>query len=458
MKKENQYHKFLKSKSQYSGDDGFEPLWLPDWLFDFQKYLVDWAIRKGRAAIFADCGLGKTPMQLVWAENIVRKTKKKVIIFTPLAVSYQTMDEAKKFDIETERSQDGSYTKNIIITNYERLNHFDPKDFIGCVCDESSILKHFKGKTKEAITEFSRHMPYRLLCTATAAPNDYWELGTSSETLGYLGFQDMLSRFFIQETKKDYLGWGRTKYRFRGHAENPFWKWVCSWARVCRKPSDLGYDDSSFLLPELKEHEHILTTKKIRPGLLFALPALDLREQRQERRITIEERCEQAAQYARNNGATVFWCHLNDEADLLEDIIPEAQQVSGSMPEEKKEERLLAFQSGELKTLITKPKIGCFGLNWQHCHNVVTFPSHSWEQYYQSVRRCWRFGQKKPVDIHIISTEGEQRVLKNLKRKAKQANLMFDKLCKYANEVLKIEKEKEADIPERIPVWLSSMK
>jgi hypothetical protein len=448
------YGKFIKNKSQYEKDSGFEPLWIPEFLFDFQKHLVTWSIEKGRSAIFADCGLGKTPMQLVWAENIVRKTNKNVLILTPLAVSYQTQKEANKFGIDIERSQDGHQKSKIVVTNYERLHYFDPDEYIGCVCDESSILKHYKGKIKAEVTEFMRRMPYRLCCTATAAPNDYWELGTSSEALGYLGFQDMLSRFFIQETKKDYLGWGRVKYRFRGHAEIPFWKWVCSWARVCRSPSDLGYKDDGFVLPPLVEKEHIVSTTKCRPGMLFSLPALDLQEQRAERRITIEERCEYAMKCSTNGEASVYWCHLNDEADRLESIIPDGVQVSGSMSDEKKEERLLAFQSGDIKKLITKPKIGCFGLNWQHCHNVVTFPSHSWEQYYQSIRRCWRYGQKKEVTVHIISTEGEQRVLQNLQRKARQAEVMFDRLCKYAHEALIIRDPNRATDSERIPRWL----
>jgi len=448
------YEEFLERKAQADSDGGFEPLWMPDWLFDFQRHMVEWAVRKGRAAIFADCGLGKTPMQLVWAENVARKTGKPVLILTPLAVSHQTVREAGKFDIDAERSTDGSVPARITVANYERLHHFDPDDFGGVVCDESSILKNFNGRTRLAITEFCRTKEYRLLCTATAAPNDYWELGTSSEALGYLGYQDMLSRFFKQETKKDYLGWGRTKYRFRGHAETPFWRWVCSWARVCRRPSDIGCDDGEFVLPPLRENEHVVEASRPLDGMLFAMPAKDLKEQREERRQTITERCEKAAQLATSNGASVVWCHLNDEGNTLERTIPDALQVSGSMPEEKKEERLLAFQAGELKTLITKPKIGCFGLNWQHCHNVVTFPSHSWEQYYQAVRRCWRFGQTDPVDVHIITTEGEQQVLKNLQRKANQADGMFEALSKHANAALTINRDVVANTKAKVPKWL----
>lgn len=448
------YNRFLDARRQLDISAGFAPLWMPDFLFDFQKYLVDWAIRKGRAAIFADCGMGKCPISLVWANNVVRKTGRPVLILTPLAVSYQFVREGGKFGIACQRSHDGKCPSQIVVTNYQRLHYFDHNDFAGIVADESSVLKNFAGSTKAAVTEFMRKIPYRLLCTATAAPNDFFELGTSSEALGYLGHQDMLSKFFKQDTKKDYLGWGRTGYRFRGHAELPFWRWVCSWARVCRRPSDLGFEDGAFVLPSLREHEHVIQNSTPRSGMLFPVTATTLSEQREERRITIPERCEAAAEYAANNGATVLWCHLNEEANVLEKTIPGSLQVSGSMPDEKKEERLLAFQSGELKTLITKPKIGCFGLNWQHCHNVVTFPSHSWEQYYQAVRRCWRFGQTKEVDVQIVTTKGEQRVLKNLQRKAKQADEMFDKLTRYANDALHIESRDDFNQKERVPEWL----
>ncbi len=449
------YADFIRNKSQIGGNAGFDPVWMPDWLFGFQQSLTEWSCRKGRSAIFADCGLGKGLIQLVWAENVVRKTNRPVLILTPLAVSHQFTREAEKFGIEVTRSQDGKHKGGIVVTNYERLERFDKSDFVAVSCDESSIIKNYAGKRKAEITEFMRSMPYRLLCTATAAPNDFYELGTSSEALGYLGFQDMITRFFKQETAKDHLGWGRTKYRFRGHSQEPFWRWVCSWARVCRLPSDLGFENNGFALPPLVEVEHTIPVVYRRPGMLFVAPAQDLQEQREERRMTLRERCEKAAELAMaHDGSTVLWCHLNPEGDMLAKMIPGAQQVSGSMPDEQKEERLLAFQSGELKVLVTKPKIGCFGLNWQHCHNVVTFPSHSWEQYYQAVRRCWRFGQPKPVRVNIVTTEGELGVLKNLQRKATQANMMFDSLSRYANAALHIDRGTDAHKQEAIPSWL----
>jgi len=772
----SEYRQFIDRKAQLGSDDGFEPLWIPDWLFDFQKHLVEWAIRKGRAAIFADCGLGKTPMQLVWAANVVRKTHKPVLILTPLAVSHQTEREANKFDIGAERSSNGNVSAPIVITNYERLHYFDQADFGGVVCDEcfppdtevdtldpldntltqvyikdilpgnrivnasgvdhvkhtrkrpikravrihaehgdficsenhpfftlhgwtcatdlrptdylmatgeamrlvrsdiqshvlglemepvlrkillsemaneppetqsqgthagdvhqdtsgtqevegvidgsrqggvagdiakgqpfigtvgegedqqaaegnrsqanrtggersvvdrtaasvagpatehmdcgvchntreeatrfsellqsghrqpnpedsdrmrrtlssrttksnrpeegrkacfsrvvsvevlelghpdldryrdadghvyfydieatrhpsfsvqgvlvhnSSILKNYSGRRKAEITEFCREVPYRSLCTATAAPNDFWELGTSSEALGYLGHQDMLGKFFKQDTSKDHLGWGRTTYRFRGHAEQQFWQWVCSWARVCRKPSDLGFDDGEFTLPPLIETEHVISSSTPRSGMLFSTPARSLPEQREERRNTIKERCEAVAEnVANHDGASVCWCHLNQEGDMLAKMIPNAMQVKGTQPDELKEERLLAFQAGEIPVLVTKPKIGCFGLNWQHCHNVVTFPSHSWEQYYQSIRRCLRFGQKNPVKVTVVTTEGERGVMSNLQRKARQADLMFDALCASANDALHIDGSHSFNQLEEVPPWL----
>lgn len=452
------YRDFLLAKSQLDGNHGFRPRFLPDCLFDFQRFLVEWACRKVRAAVFADCGLGKTIIQLVWAENVARETDRPVLILTPLAVSYQTVKEAEKFGMEARRSVAGEGVRGarIIVTNYERLHHFRPGNFSGVVCDESSILKNFDGATKAAVTEFMRTIPYRLLCTATAAPNDYHELGTSSEALGYLGYQDMLTRFFKEDIVKDYLGWGRKAYRFRGHAEEPFWKWVCSWARSCRQPSDLGFPDNGFILPGLVEKEIILETSSLRAGLLFPIPAENLQEEQQERRITIPERCEKVAEIvSRVDGPAVVWCHLNDEGDYLEKVIPGARQVSGSMDNDLKEELLLGFQSGQIRRLVTKPKIGCFGLNWQHCSDIVMFTSHSWEQYYQAVRRCWRFGQKNPVKVFIVATEGEAGVLANLRRKALAADKMFESLVGHMNDALAINRGRTFETQEEIPAWLS---
>ena len=452
------YSKFLERKSQLGGQDGFEPVWMPDFLFDFQRHLVEWSLRKGRSAIFADCGLGKTPMQLVWAENVVRKTNRLVMLATPLAVGQQTAKEAAKFGIEALRTRGGGFTGKpaIWITNYEQLHHYDPSQFAGMVCDESSAIKDFKSERKKAVVEFMRELPYRLLCTATAAPNDYWELGTSSEALGLLGFRDMITTFFKQETAKDYLGWGRTKYRFRGHAEEPFWRWVCSWARSLQMPSDLGFDDDRFKLPELIERSQVVSTAAPRDGMLFTIPARDMQEERAERRHSIKERCDAAAAIAAEaDGPCVAWCELNEEGDELEDRLgPLCLQVKGSMSDDQKEECLQAFSSGECPRLVIKPKIGAWGLNWQHCHNVITFPSHSYEQYYQLVRRCYRFGQTMPVTVTSIVCEGEIGILPNLQRKQAQCRRMFESIVRHMKDATHLASSEFFPYQEEVPAWL----
>lgn len=451
------YTEFLHNKSQLGESSGFDPVWMPDFLFDFQQSLVEWSIRKGRAAIFADCGLGKTPMQLVWAENVVRKTNRPVMLATPIAVGQQTAKEAAKFGVEVLRTRGGWFTGKpaIWITNYEQLHHYDPSQFAGMVCDESSAIKDFKSERKKAVVEFMRLLPYRLLCTATAAPNDYWELGTSSEALGYMGFRDMITTFFKQETAKDYMGWGRTKYRFRGHAEEPFWKWVCSWARSLRAPSDLGFADDRFALPPLEEATVVVDTVKPMAGRLFTLPAADMQEERAERRHSIPERCDAAIRTAaRVKGPCVLWCELNDEGDALEHMVPNAIQVKGSQSDEQKEEALTAFTAGEIDRLIIKPKIGAWGLNWQHCSDVVVFPSHSYEQYYQLVRRCYRFGQTKPVSVTSIVCEGEQGIIPNLKRKQEQCRRMFESIVRHMRDSMHLENSEYFPETEELPSWL----
>lgn len=452
------YRQFLTAKAQIGTRDGFAPIWMPDFLFDFQASLVEWSIDKGRAAIFADCGLGKTPMQLVWAENVVLHTNKPVIVLTPLAVAGQTIREGEKFGIECHRAAPRRLRKGINVINLEQLHHYDANDFAGAVLDESSILKSFDGARRQQITEFMRKMRYRLLCTATAAPNDYFELGTTSEALGYLGHMDMLGRFFKNDRDNCATG-GRmygeaVKWRFKGHAEDPFWRWVCSWARAIRKPSDLGFRDSDFVLPPLRQHEYVVEARTLADGQLFALPAVGLDEQRDEQRRTITERCERVASLVDTGEPALVWCHLNDEGDLLERIIPGAVQVSGGDSDEAKEEKFLAFQSGQARVLVTKPKIGAWGLNFQHCAHVTFFPSHSFEQFYQGVRRCWRFGQKRPVTVDVVTTEGGRDVLANLQRKAAAAEQMFERLVTLMREQLEIDRASTFTLREEIPAWL----
>lgn len=780
------YEQFIGRKAQLEGMSGFNPVAMPDFLRDFQGSLVEWSILKGRSAIYADCGLGKTPMQLVWADNVVRHANKPVLILAPLAVTHQTLREAEKFGIEARLCMDGKPHRGINITNYEKLHHFDAADFVGAVCDEcfaagtkvdvlgrdgeitqndienirggdyivnaagvdrvsevhrrsvpyavkvkigwrhiivspnhpfftdkgwrgamdlkpgakilattaamrmvqegfcpsvcssrqnqilrsillsemadgatgafgesshvrgcseagavkvgisqfrnaggvggesaihehqrdahagnpretlphieveeprtfrawgewssddfgsvlfdgcdareldagicfitgpieagisnalqnrlgehraenrnrggwslppikegsgseengyadfsrvdgvevlelghpeldkfrdadgklyfydigatrhpsfsvdgllvhnSAILKSFDGVRRQEITEFMRKLPYRLLCTATAAPNEYIELGTSSEALGYLGYMDMLTRFFknnqgnairtqvFRQGKKNFQQLDdNAKWRFKGHAEEPFWRWVCGWARAVRKPSDLGFDDAEFILPALHERQHLVDAKTLPDGRLFALPAVGLSEQREERRRTITERCEMAARLVNDTGrAAVVWCHLNDEGDLLERLIPDCVQVSGKDADEAKEEKLMAFVDGKARVLVTKGKIGAWGLNFQHCAHTVAFPTHSFEEYYQQTRRFWRFGQKQEVLAEIVTTEGEKSVLANLQRKAVAADKMFSALVEHMNAGVQVDRSLVMNREEEMPSWL----
>jgi hypothetical protein len=313
-----------------------------------------------------------------------------------------------------------------------------------------------------------RKMRYRLLCTATAAPNDYTELGTSSEALGYLGHMDMLTRFFKndQNTSKpmsfklrgtNHALRERAAWRFKGHAEDAFWRWVSSWARAMRKPSDLGFSDAGFDLPPLNLQQHIVTNVAPAEGMLFTLPALGLREERDELRRTLTERCEMVAGLLEDADSAVAWCHLNAEGDLLTKLIPGAVQVSGSDSVDQKEEALIGFGRGDIRVLVTKPKIGAWGLNWQHCNRMAFFPSHSYEQYYQAVRRSWRFGQTRPVTVDIVTTEGGENALKNLERKAEQASKMFEALVAHMNDALSIRRTEDYTTKVEVPAWVYSL-
>lgn len=448
------YADFIESKSQMGGKSGFKPVWMPSFLFDFQTALVEWNLEKGKAATFADCGLGKGPMALVWAENVVRKTNKPVLIVAPLAVSMQFVTEAKKFGIEVERSKTGVAAKNITITNYQSIGKFDPNDFAGVVCDESAAIKNFEGETQGAVNTFMQKTPYRLLCTATAAPNDYIELLTSAEVLGEMGRMDALGMFFKNDENSLHPIWWGARWRFKKHAEKTFWRWVCSWSRAIRKPSDLGFADGKFVLPTLTVSETVVKNKEAFRGELFPIQAETLQEQRQERKLTLDRRCEEVARKCEAHPLSVIWCHYNEEANLLEKIVPGAKQIQGSDSDDEKEETFNAFAQNEIKRLVIKPKIGCWGLNWQHCNHTTFFPSHSFEQYYQGVRRFWRFGQTKPVTVDIITTEGELGVLKNLQRKSEAADRMFSELTTFMNDALKMERQTTSTTKIKTPLWL----
>jgi len=451
------YQDFLESRRHLKMNKGFKPIFMPDFLFDFQAHLTDWAITTGRGALFEDCGLGKTPQFLVWAENVARYTNKRILILTPLAVSYQIVPEGDKFGIECKQSRDGELPSKIIVTNYEKLHLFNPDDFVGMVCDESSILKNFDGKIKDQIIGFIRKMPYRLLTTATAAPNDYPELGNSSEALGVMGFMDMLNHYFKNDQNSSKVGrhYGKKlQWVFKKHAEPHFWRFVSSWARALRKPSDMGFDDGPFLLPNLIENQHMVDATKPREGEMFPSPAIGLKEQRYELKQTTAERCEKVASLVDHKEPFVCWCNTNPEGDLLEQIIPNAVQVAGKHSPEEKEERFKAFQAGEIQGIITKAKIGGFGLNWQHCAHTTMFPSHSFEQYYQCVRRFLRFGQTKDVVVDVITTPGMDSVLQNLQQKSKAAGKMFDELVAVMNDPERFNSEFKFNKKEVLPAWL----
>jgi SNF2 family DNA or RNA helicase len=460
---ENDYFNYLQEKMNDSGKYGFDPVFIPECAFDFQVALIEWALQRGRSGIFADCGLGKSLIELTFAQNVVEKTNGNVLLLTPLAVGIQMEKEAVKFGISAKRSRDGKIHDNITITNYEQLNHFNANDFQSVICDESSILKNFNGKIKHDINIFMRKVKYRLLATATAAPNDFIELGTSSEALGYLGYMDMLSKFFVNDqnncaTNRRGRFTEETKWRLKGHAHDSFWKWVTSWSRSIRYPSDMGFSDDGYILPNLIENDHELDVHgRQEDGVLpgFMQPAVGLKEQRDERRGTINERCEKAAELAiAKDDFSTIWCNLNDEGDLLEKIIPGSVQVSGKDSDDAKEEKLIAFSSGQIKKLITKPKIGAWGLNWQHCNHIVCFPTHSYEQKYQLVRRCWRFGQKRDVTVDLIFSRGDENMILNLKRKEKQAVKMFENLVREMNTSLSISNIKKHNKKVEVASWV----
>ena len=453
------YLDFLEQKSHTGALYGFDPVWLPSEMMDFQCSLTEWAIRKGRSAVFADCGLGKTLIQLAFAENVARHTGGNVLILTPLAVAAQTVHEGERFGIGATLSRDGRVHR-ITVTNYHMFHRFNPSDFDALVCDESSILKNFDGAIRNGVNEFARKVPYRLLCTATAAPNDFTELGTSSEALGELGHIDMLNRFFKNDKNNSSLRrhYGEApEWRFKGHAETPFWRWVCSWARSIRRPSDLGFDDGAFVLPPLDVVEHQIDSDYCPPDQLFHVPSNDLFTQRQTKRGTLHERCEAAA--ALVNGTSkpfVMWCQHNDEGNVLEKLCPDAVQVSGKDSDDAKEFKFTEFQEGRVRGIITKASIGGWGLNWQHCAHTVYFPSHSYEAYYQAIRRFWRFGQRHPVRVDLVMTEGEKVILANLKRKAVQADQMFDNLVREMQSAQSLEVIDRYTKSQEVPAWLQS--
>jgi SNF2 family DNA or RNA helicase len=433
------YLKFLESKRHSTEDFGFDANYIPDIAFDFQKHIIEKSIKKGRIAIFADTGLGKTLIQLSIAKNIINHTNKNVLILTPLAVAFQFIGEAEKLGIDDiEYSKDGKSTKKIVICNYERLHYFDPKDFVGVILDESSILKNFDGKIKGQVTAFIKKVPYRFLSTATPSPNDFIELGTSSEALGYLGYMDMLTKFFKNnqnsiDSNNRNIG---EKFYLKPHAEKDFFAWVNQWSIMVKMPSDIGFSNDRYALPQLIVSKHVIKNQSFIDASgqvqIFTPIAKSMPEVRHEQKQTEEKRCAKAVELAAGK-TSVYWCNTNNESEILKQSDSKAVEIIGSQSIEKKEEILMAFSRGEIKRIITKAKMTSFGLNWQHCNHSVFFPTWSYEQYYQAIRRFWRFGQKKDVTIDIVISDGQTRVMEALQQKTDKAIQLYKNLTENVN-------------------------
>lgn len=423
------YNEFLKTKETFDAATGLNDVpELNPMLFDFQKDIVRWALKRGRAAIWADCGLGKGPMALEWARHVPGE----VLIVAPLAVSRQFKREAEKFGITIGIAKCASDIKErITVTNYERLDGFDPSRFNGVVLDESSILKSHDGKTRTALIESFSRTPFRLCCTATPAPNDHMELANHAEFLGTMTRVEMLSMFFVHD------GGETSKWRLKGHAEGDFWRWLASWAVMMRKPSDLGYNDDTFKIPEIKIHSHTVAVEKPTSGFLFALEANTLQERIGARRETIEDRVRECAAIVNaTDRPFLVWCNLNTESEALVKMIHGAVEVKGSDTPEEKEDAMIGFTEGKIRVLVTKPSIAGFGMNWQHCSDMAFVGlSDSYEQFYQAIRRCWRFGQKRQVEVHIITATTEGAIVENIRRKENDATKMAERMVEHMKEI-----------------------
>lgn len=452
------YNDLIESKKHLIGASGFEPKFIPDMAFDFQSYVIEKACLRGRNGNFLDTGLGKTLIQISIAYNIVLKTNKPVLILTPLAVAFQFIKEANMLGIDDiEYSKDGSYTKKIVICNYERLHLFVASDFEGIILDESSILKNFDGKIKAQCTAFSKKIKYRQLSTATPSPNDFIELGTSSEILGHMGYMDMLTKFFKNnqnsiDSRNRNIG---EKFYLKPHAESDFFAWVNQWSIMIRKPSDVGFSDEKYKLPDLITNTHTVKNQSLidvdGQVQMFTPIAKSMTEVRHEQKMTEKERCEKALELA-SGKTSVYWCNTNKESSLLREMDKDAHEIIGSQSIEKKEDILLSFASGDIKRIITKAKMTGMGLNWQHCNHTVFFPTWSYEQYYQSIRRFWRFGQKRPVTVDIVISDGQKRVIDTLKQKTKKADELYTKLTESVNSSFE-NKIKEFNKKITLPQW-----
>lgn len=427
-----EYEAFIKSKLAIDIASGFDCEVPIGPLFDFQAFCVQWALKRGRAALFEDTGLGNTFQQAEWARRVHDHTGGNVIILAPLCVAQQTVEESAKIGVKIKYCRGQAEVEaGITITNYEMMEHFDPSIFVGVVLDESSILKSHSSKTREEITRAFRETPYKLSCTATPSPNDYVELGNQAEFLGIMSAQEMLATFFTHD------GGDTSKWRLKGHGKVRFWEWMASWAICIRSPADLGFDGSRYDLPPLEIIEHVVSGGELLEGHLFPTVAQTLTERREAKRNSLVDRVALAARIANEvSGAAIIWCHLNDESTALASAIPEAVEVTGSMTMEQKSQNILAFTHGKVSKLISKASICGAGMNWQHCDTMIfAGMNDSYEEFYQAIRRCWRFGQKRPVRVHIITAETEGAVKANIERKQRQADQMANEMVAHMRNI-----------------------
>lgn len=457
------YLDFIKNKALIDRPSGFSATYsdLNKALIEFQKQAVIWALKRGRAALFEDCGLGKTFQQLEWARMVVEYTGKPVLILAPLSVSRQTKAEGRKFGIDVTicEIQSDINKKGINITNYEKLHKFNTSIFSGVVLDESSCLKSYTSKYRTLLIDTFKKIPYRLCCTATPSPNDFVELGNHAEFLGILSRSEMLSMFFINDS-------GDTgTWRLKKHAVKEFWKWVCSWAIMIQKPSDLGYDDGGFILPPIQFHEHIVQSGLKKEGFgLIPAEAKTIQQRRQAKRDSLPGRVKKAAEIVnKSNEQWIIWCQLNSESDALEKAIKNSVSVQGADSDDHKVNTALGFIQGDPQNIISKSSIYGFGMNWQHCHNVLFVGlSDSYEEYYQAIRRCWRFGQEFPVNVHVVSSEAEGAIVKNIKNKEQKAQQMISGMLaemspissKLIRNAQNEREEYNPTIKMKVPAWL----
>jgi len=435
-----EYKDFIENKKHLIGNFGFKANYIPDCAFDFQAHVIEKSVLKGRNALFLDTGLGKTLQEIAIAQNVVNHTNKRVLILTPLAVGFQFIKEAKDLNIteDIEISKDGKFSKKIVVANYERLHYFDPLDFDCLILDESGILKNFKGQTKNQILSFVKKIKYRFLATATPSPNDFIELGNSSEALGYMGYMDMLTKFFKNNqnnSNSNNRNIGE-KYYLKPHAEKDFFAWVNQWSIMCKMPSDLGFSDKGYNLPPLNVNRHTVVNDSLidinGQIQMYAPIAKSFTEIRHEQKQTVNQRCEKAIELALGK-TSVYWVNRNDESSLLKELDPEAVEIKGAMSIDKKEEALIAFSNGDIKRLITKASMTSMGLNWQHCNHSVVFPTFSYEAYYQLIRRFWRFGQKREVTIECVISDGQSRVMQAIEEKTEKAKQLYENLVLNVN-------------------------